>query len=56
MLEIGKSGIQSVLYRSKEFTGIDKINDHRYRQTFAIEYLRNGGDIYTLQYYWGIQG
>ncbi len=43
-----KDTLQSVFRRLKEKTGLG-IYPHRFRHTFAISFLRNGGDVFTLQ-------
>lgn len=38
-----------ILARIGAKAGIGKVHPHRFRHTFAIQFLRNGGNIYSLQ-------
>lgn len=39
----------SILQKIGRRAGVQNVNVHRFRHTFAIQYLRNRGDPYTLQ-------
>jgi site-specific recombinase XerD len=44
-----RSGLRLLMRRLGKRSGVSDCHPHRFRHTFAITYLRNGGDIYTLQ-------
>jgi integrase/recombinase XerD len=46
---IDRCGLRQLLHRLGEKAGILNTHPHRFRLTFSINYLRNGGDIFTLQ-------
>jgi integrase/recombinase XerD len=41
--------VLALLNRLGESAGVKSVHPHRFRHTCAIEYLRNGGDIFTLK-------
>jgi integrase/recombinase XerD len=46
---LDRSRLLKILTAIGARAGINGVNVHRFRHTFAINYLRNGGDTYTLQ-------
>lgn len=48
-LHLTRDGLRQLLDRIGKRAEVKNVHPHRFRHTFAIEYLRNGGDVYTLQ-------
>jgi len=53
LFEIDAETIRSLFRRLGERAGVNDVHPHRLRHTFAITYLRNGGDVYSLKYLLG---
>lgn len=49
LFSLTPGGVRIFLDRLGKRAGVKNCHPHRFRHTFAIEYLRGGGDIYTLQ-------
>ena len=47
--QLSKSGIREIVRRRALQAGIDEPGLHDFRRAFALNYLRNGGDVITLQ-------
>jgi integrase/recombinase XerD len=44
-----KDGLRILLTRLGQKAGVPRCHPHRFRHTFALEFLRSGGDVFTLQ-------
>jgi site-specific recombinase XerD len=47
--ELDRTDILHMLTALGKRAGVEGVHPHRFRHTFAVNYLRNGGDPYTLQ-------
>lgn len=48
-LRMDRIALLHLLYRLGDRAGIPNVHPHRFRHTFAVEFLRNGGNAYALQ-------
>ena len=47
--KMNRNTIRQVMERLGSRSGVNNVHAHRFRHTFAVTYLRNGGNVYTLQ-------
>lgn len=47
--DLNRARLLKMLVSIGKRAGVSDVHPHRFRHTFAIQYLRNGGDPYTLQ-------
>lgn len=52
-VSLTRSGLASTIKRLGNRAGVAHAYPHRFRHTFAINFLRNGGNIFSLQYLLG---
>ncbi len=50
---LDRNRLGDILERIGRSAGIHRVHPHRFRHTFAIQFLRNGGNIYSLQHILG---
>jgi site-specific recombinase XerD len=48
-LPLSYEAVRDLMHRLGDRSSIPNVHAHRFRHTFAITFLRNGGDIYTLK-------
>ena len=46
---LSRNGVFQLVKRLGEKAGVQDVYPHRFRHTFAIEFLRNGGNVFELQ-------
>lgn len=46
---LDRNNLRHMLERNGKAAGVENVHPHRFRHTFAVEFLRNGGNVFELQ-------